>query len=286
LIGCTTIIRVINGPLESMSDDLRPLSEFLHQVPVDQVLARKRWTRDDWVVFGLDILEKEGAGGIRIEELARRSERTAGSFYAHFRSRDEFMDAMLKAWVDFKVTRMMRLDSQLFHEGAFSLESLATQVVQGGVMARMKLEIAIRELAINDDRARQVVMRVDTHRLHNATAMLNAEFPNAPHPQVFAMLFLWMNYGRHLAFVDTSDQQLADSAQLVLPAFVQMYQSTTAAFKVRGAPKWKSTFKPLTVEVLRSVGQMVPAPRPAPSPPPEPTKGKRRRRTSAANPGR
>lgn len=271
-----------------MSDDLRPLSAFLHQVPVDHVLAKKRWTRDDWVVFGLDILEKEGTGGIRIEELARRSGRTPGSFYAHFKSRDEFVDAMLKAWVDFKVARMMRLDSQLFHEGDFSLESLATRVVQGGVMARMQLEIAIRELAINDDRARQVVMQVDTHRLHNATAMLNAEFPNAPHPQVFAMLFLWMNYGRQLAFIDTSDKQLADSAQLALPAFVRMYQSTAASFKVRGAPKWKSTFKPLTVEVLRAVGQMVPAPKPAPAAPPpsEPTTGKRRRRSSASIPGR
>ncbi|HWH83644.1 MAG TPA: TetR/AcrR family transcriptional regulator [Burkholderiaceae bacterium] len=269
-----------------MSDDLRPLSEFLHQVPVDQVLKRKRWTRDDWVVFGLDILEKEGTGGIRIEELARRSGRTPGSFYAHFKSRDELMEAMLKAWLDFKVARMMRLDSQLFHEGDFSLESLATQVVQGGVMARMQLEIAIRELAINDDRARQVVMQVDTHRLHNATAMLNAEFPNAPHPQVFAMLFLWMNYGRQLAFIDTSDTQLADSAQLALPAFVRMYQSTAGSFKVRGAPKWKSTFKPLTVEVLRAVGQMAPAPEPAAPPPSAPTTGKRRRRSPASIPGR
>jgi AcrR family transcriptional regulator len=263
-----------------MADDLRPLSEFLHQVPVDQVLTKKRWTRDDWVVFGLDILEKEGAAGIRIEELARRSQRTSGSFYAHFTSRDEFVDAMLKAWADFKVARMMRLDSQLFHEGSFSLESLATQVVKGGVMARMKLEIAIRELAINDDRARRLVMQVDTHRLHNATAMLKAEFPDAPHPQVFAMLFLWLNYGRHFAFIDTSDPQLADSAQLVLPAFVQMYRSTATAFKVRGAPKWKSAFKPLTVELLRTVGQMADAAIPAPAPR-APATGKRRRQTSS-----
>jgi AcrR family transcriptional regulator len=270
-----------------MSDDLRPLSAFLHQIPVERVLAKKRWTRDDWVVFGLDILEKEGAGGVRIEELARRSQRTPGSFYAHFRSRDEFMEAMLTAWVDFKVARMTRLDSRLFHEGSFSLESLATQVVQGGVMARMKLEIAIRELAINDARARQLVTQVDTHRLHNATAMLNAEFPNAPHPQVFAMLFLWLNYGRHLAFIDTSDQQLADSALLVLPAFVAMYQSTAATFKVRGGPKWKSKFRPMSAELLRTVGETAAAtvPAPAAATPPEPT-AKRRRRSAAPPPPR
>jgi AcrR family transcriptional regulator len=260
-----------------MDPSLRPLSEFLHQIPVEQVLAKKRWTREDWIVFGLDVLEKEGAVGIRIEELARRSQRTPGSFYAHFKSRDEFIDAMLQAWREFKFARMMRLDSQLFHERRFSLEALATEVVKGG-MARMNLELTIRELSLTDERARRIVMEVDTQRLHNATAMLNAEFPNAAHPQVFAMLFQWMNYGRSLAVVDTSDAELAESAKLVLSAFVQMYQSTAAAFKVPGAPKWKSKFQPLPVSVLRKVGQMPPADSAADDAAPAPRQAHKRRR--------
>jgi len=98
-----------------------------------------------------------------------------------------------------------------------------------------------------------------------------------------------MNYGRrHLAFIDTDDQQLADSAQLALPAFVRMYQSTAGSFKARGAPKWKSTRKPLSVEMLRAVGQKISAAKPAPAAPPPPaaTADKRRRQSSASIPGR
>ena len=258
-----------------MSPQLRPLSSFLHQVPVEEVVSRKRWTRDDWIVFGLDALEKEGPSAIRIEELARRAGRTPGSFYAHFKSRDELLDAMLRAWLEFKIERARRLDSQLFHEGRFTLEALATLVVQGAAMARMPLELVVRQLALTDERARWAVTRLDTERLHNGTAMLSAEFPRAAHPQVFAMLWEWMNYGRMLAFVDTSDEQLAASAPLVLQAFVQMYQSTAAAFKVAGAPKWKSKFVPLTLEQLRQLDPPSPASEPAVAP----ARKKRRRRS-------
>jgi AcrR family transcriptional regulator len=269
-----TIIRSHTTRHFCMSSHARPLSGFLHQIPVQDVLAKKRWTREDWVVFGLDALEKEGPSAIRIEELARRAGRTPGSFYAHFKSRDQLLDAMLQAWLEFKVERARQLDSQLFHEGRFTLEALATLVVQGGVMARMQLELVVRQLALTDERARFAVTRLDTERLHNGTAMVNAEFPRAAHPQVFAMLWEWMNYGRMLAFVDTSDEQLAASAPLVLQAFVQMYQSTAASFKVAGAPKWKSKFVPLPVEELRRLDPTSLAPDPR-----GPASRKRRRRS-------
>lgn len=139
----------------------------------------------------------------------------------------------------------------------------------------MQLELVVRQLALTDERARWAVTRLDTERLHNATAMLSAEFPRAAHPQVFAMLCEWMNYGRMLAFFDTGDEQLAASVPLVLHAFVQMYQSTAAAFKVAGAPKWKSKFTPLSVEELRQLDPQLHASGPLAAP----ASKKRRRRS-------
>ncbi len=245
----------------------RPLSTFLHQIPVESVLAKKRWNRDDWIVFALDVLEKEGLAGVRIEELARRSQRTPGSFYAHFKTRDELLEAILEAWLDFKIERAMCLDSQLFHAGEFTLEHLATRVIEGKVMYRMNLELAIRNWALKDERARRTVMQLDTQRLHNGTAMLTAEFPRGAHPQVFAMIFQWLNYGRSLAVVDPDERELVDSAALVLAAFVQMYQSTAATFKVRGGPRLKSNFEPLPQAVLQALDPVSTRPvAPAPIP--------------------
>jgi AcrR family transcriptional regulator len=223
----------------------RPMSEYLHQIPVAQVVAKKRWTRDDWIVFGLDVLEKDGLAAVRIEELARRGQRTPGSFYAHFKTRDELLEAMLDAWVEFKVENSMRIDSQLFHTGKFALESLVARLIGGGFqVARNYLELAIRDWALRDERARQAVMRVDSTRLTNSTAMLRAEFPGAAHPQVFPLLFVWMLCGRNLVFIDPKNKALLDSIDLAANAFIQMVQSTAGKFKVPGGPTWEPSFTP------------------------------------------
>jgi AcrR family transcriptional regulator len=223
----------------------RPMSEYLHQIPVEQVTAKKRWTRDDWIVFGLDVLEKDGLAAVRIEELARRGQRTPGSFYAHFKTRDELLEAMLDAWLEFKVENSMRIDSQLFHTGKFALESLVTRLIGGGFqLARIHLELAIRDWALKDERARKAVMQVDSTRLTNSTAMLRAEFPNAAHPQVFPLLFVWMLCGRNLVFVDPKNKALLDSVDIAAAAFVQMYQSTAGKFQVPSGPTWVPSFEP------------------------------------------
>jgi AcrR family transcriptional regulator len=211
---------------------------------VAEVLARKRWGRDDWIVFALDAMEHGGLGAVTIEELARRSKRTKGSFYAHFDSRDELLEAMLEAWLEFKTASTIKLDSALFHSGRFTVEGLLERLQQRGAPARVDLDIAVREWARLDERARGVVLQHDKRRLNNSTAMLLAEFPAAPHPQAFTMLLLWLLAGRYLVFLDPKDKALAKSADLAIEAFVQMYKATAAKFRVEGAPSWKGRFEP------------------------------------------
>ena len=39
-----------------------PLTRFLHEIPVAEVLAKKRWSREDWIVYALDAMEHGGLG--------------------------------------------------------------------------------------------------------------------------------------------------------------------------------------------------------------------------------
>ena len=231
--------------------DDRPMSEYLHQIPVKQVIAKKRWGRDDWIVFALDALEQEGLATLRIEELARRAKRTTGSFYAHFKSRDELLEAVLEAWIDFKLEQAMRLPSQMFHAGDFTVGGFLSQFRNNKFrLVRMNLEMAVRDWAHYDERARATVMRIDSLRLNNATAMLRSEFPDAAHPQVFSLLFLWILYGSSVLVIDPKEQALLDSQDLAAEAFILMYRSTAGKFKVPKGPRWKSKFIPRPVTAL------------------------------------
>jgi AcrR family transcriptional regulator len=222
-----------------------PATRFLHDIPVVEVLAKKRWSREDWIVYALDAMEHGGLGAVTIEELARSSKRTKGSFYAHFDSRDELLGAMLKAWIEAKTAATMQFDSDLFHNGEFSIEGLLGRIRGGRHTARVNLDIAMREWARMDERAQATVMAHDMRRLNNASAMLLAEFPDARHPQVFAMLLLWIVTGRHLVFTDPKQKALSESFDLAMEAFVRMYKASANKFEVPGAPSWKGQFTPL-----------------------------------------
>lgn len=55
-------------------------------------------TRDDWVDVAWETLGEAGVDGVRVESLARKLGVTKGSFYWHFKNRQDLIDALLERW--------------------------------------------------------------------------------------------------------------------------------------------------------------------------------------------
>jgi carboxymethylenebutenolidase len=55
-------------------------------------------SRDDWVGAAWETLGEAGVDGVRVEALARKLGVTKGSFYWHFKNRQELIDALLERW--------------------------------------------------------------------------------------------------------------------------------------------------------------------------------------------
>jgi AcrR family transcriptional regulator len=55
-------------------------------------------SRDDWTRAALEALATDGLAGVAVEPLARRLGASKGSFYWHFRDRDELIAATLQLW--------------------------------------------------------------------------------------------------------------------------------------------------------------------------------------------
>lgn len=58
----------------------------------------RRLTRQDWIVAALREMGERGVSGVGVEPLARSLGATKGSFYWHFRDRDELVTASLAHW--------------------------------------------------------------------------------------------------------------------------------------------------------------------------------------------
>ncbi len=117
-------------------------------------------TRDHWIAAGFDALDHDGDAGISAERLARRLNVTRGSFYHHFRSRNDFVHALLAAWETDYADRM------LAHAAAGrSLEEVLERYLAIAAEKQPGRETAIRAWARHDPLVAEYQQRVDQTRL-------------------------------------------------------------------------------------------------------------------------
>jgi len=55
-------------------------------------------TRQEWIQTAVKVLGVEGVEGVRIDVIARALRVTKGSFYWHFRDRNDLLDALIDLW--------------------------------------------------------------------------------------------------------------------------------------------------------------------------------------------
>jgi AcrR family transcriptional regulator len=66
--------------------------------PVAQSRSRVRLSREDWIGAALQALADGGPSGVAVERLAARLGTTKGSFYWHFKDREELITEALATW--------------------------------------------------------------------------------------------------------------------------------------------------------------------------------------------
>jgi AcrR family transcriptional regulator len=124
---------------------------------------KPRLGREDWVRAALDAMAERGLAGVAVEPLARRLGVTKGSFYAHFSSRDELIEAALESWehshAEGQIQQLRAIDDPAERLG--TVLRMAAEFSQGGapsVHARLMGEL-------DDPRVRAAVARVNGARV-------------------------------------------------------------------------------------------------------------------------
>ena len=60
----------------------------------------QRLSREDWLDNALGVLSEKGQAGLSIQDLSAALGVSRGSFYWHFKDRDDFVHALLKYWYE------------------------------------------------------------------------------------------------------------------------------------------------------------------------------------------
>lgn len=119
-----------------------------------------RLVRRDWVEAGIEILSSRGVDAIRVEALARRLNISKGSFYWHFKDREDLLEAILTEW------ESRQSDWNTEGEGAPNpVERWARLFELLSRPAYARLEMAISGWARQDAKVAVRVARADQKRI-------------------------------------------------------------------------------------------------------------------------
>lgn len=133
--------------------------------------TRASLDRQAWIKEGYTRLAEDGVAGVRVEALAKRLAVTKGSFYWHFRDRQDLLDAILSDWREGRIRdirKQTRSEPGRERDGLLHLiEVYGTARNRRGI----RIELAIRDWARRDEKAASIVAEVDAIRLRCAAEL-------------------------------------------------------------------------------------------------------------------
>ncbi|MEU4196501.1 TetR/AcrR family transcriptional regulator [Kribbella sp. NPDC026611] len=126
-----------------------------------------RLSAQDWARAALEAIAKGGLAAVAVEPLARTLGVTKGSFYAHYRTRDELVAAALTEW-----TRSHGADGLSWYADIADPEQRLRELVTAVVQAVQPLAPSVHLSLLgdrNDPRVRDAVRQVNQARLEVLT---------------------------------------------------------------------------------------------------------------------
>lgn len=131
----------------------------------------KKLTKECWVNAGFKILDTQGHTRFFAENIARLLNVTRGSFYHHFKNRDDFVRTLLSRW-ELEYTELMLAQANM----GDTLDDVLKRYLDMASQKHPSREVAIRAWALNDPLVAEYQHRVDEKRLAFVINKLNKLF--------------------------------------------------------------------------------------------------------------
>ncbi|KAF0808708.1 TetR family transcriptional regulator [Alcanivorax sp. S71-1-4] len=135
--------------------------------------SRNSLTREDWVSAAQHMLMKSGIDAVRVDTLAKELKITRGSFYYHFKSRQDLLDAVLANWRAKATEHVINSLREAKVPPREQLQWLLGLPLHGqSAHDAASIELAIRGWARRDKHVRQAMDEVDSYRLQFIESLL------------------------------------------------------------------------------------------------------------------
>jgi AcrR family transcriptional regulator len=134
--------------------------------PAAPEAARSSLTPETWIEAATAVLVDQGIDHVRVDVLAQQLGVTRGSFYWHFRDREDLLRRVLQAWRERATEQLTRRLETASADPREQLRDVISLPFRGRAAVRAaRIELAIRAWARRDEMARQAVDEADASRI-------------------------------------------------------------------------------------------------------------------------
>ena len=172
--------------------------------------TRTQLGRDEWITGAIDIMADEGMAGVRVESLAKRFGVTKGSFYWHFKDRQDLFTAVLQTWKDGRIRDIDKQSSATPGKQGDQLLQIIDVYSTSRNRKGISIELAVRDWARRDAQAHAVVEDVDTYRLESTRKLFVASGFSDNEAKSRSLLLYAYVFGQSLMAYDRHDPKIID----------------------------------------------------------------------------
>jgi AcrR family transcriptional regulator len=148
----------------------------------------ERLSREDWGEAALEVLYSEGVGKVSIVRIARDLGVTSGSFYWHFKDRNDLLRSLLDFWIHAQTEAIFEKVEQFEGTPSERLLRLMEMLTLG---EEGRYEVAVRAWAGFDDMAAEVVRRTDKRRIEWLRSLFHELGFSGKEAEMRARLFVY-----------------------------------------------------------------------------------------------
>lgn len=171
---------------------------------------RTQLDRNEWVDSAIKALADEGMAGMRVETLAKRIGVTKGSFYWHFKDRQDLVSAVLQTWKEGRIRDIDKQSCAALGKECDQLLRIIDTYSANRNRKGISIELAVRDWARRDALASAVVEEVDTYRLESTCKLFVASGLSDIEAKSRSLLLYAYVFGQSLMAYDRYDPKIID----------------------------------------------------------------------------
>jgi AcrR family transcriptional regulator len=206
--------------------------------------SRASLTPERWIEAATEVLVDQGIDSVRVDVLAKTLKVTRGSFYWHFRDREDLLRAVLQAWRARSTEQLTRRLETAHDDPRAQLADLISLPFRGRSAVRAaRIELAIRAWARRDAMVRAFVDEADASRIGYIAQVFSALGFGIVEARSRAFLLYSYEVAESLLSTQGSPAQREERARLVerlvqapLPPEVKIEAQAAAAADAGTAP--------------------------------------------------